>query len=792
MRTTALVNYGVYTAFVAIFLPSCKPVSIERHRLSGESTPDTIVETGVDDDPSSGGGSSVVTIDPITAFTLGQTSPVAADHYESYSLDRPQSVYSDGTRLFVADSGRNRILVYNAIPSSNFYGPPDFVLGQPDHLTFTVNSGGLSASSLNNPSFVYGDGTRLYVADTGNNRVLIWNSVPTTSYAPADVVVGQSDFFSDASATTQTGLYSPSGLHTDGTRLFVSDSGNHRVLIFESIPTANGAGASKVLGQANFTSNTAYIGSQVARNTMYNPQQICSSGSRLYVNQGEGRTLIFNDTTAIDDFADADLVLGQTLFTSATANSGGRDMTSLGRPTGIYCDASRLIITEGVTTYNQAQNRRVLIWNSPPTQNDQGADVLLGQDDPTVNIANNTSLQASGRMYSPMGVFFDGVRVFIADPGNRRIMIYNNLPATNGQPADIIMGTPNENNMLGSYLTDRLIDSPAGGFLYNGRYFLIDGSRILIWHSVDNVDLQPADIVLGQPDFYSRFANAGSNVGNGIVGGNTLKTPSDIHFDGTKLYVADGGNNRILIWNSFPNSNFQAADVVLGQADFVSSAVNRGGAVSGDTLYSPSSVFVMAGRLYVADRLNYRVLVWNSIPTSNGAPADFAIGQGDLNSNNSAPTSGAPPEFIMPMSIAGDGNKLLVADSLVQRILIWNTAPVNSVLAATADVVIGQSDFNSMDYLTVSATSVTSALLSVFNGKLFVADINSRVLVFNEIPTSNLAAADYVFGQLDFTSNDPGRSATEIAYPRKVAVDASRVFIPDYGNRRVLVVPNNY
>ena len=39
--------------------------------------------------------------------------------------------------------------------------------------------------------------------------------------------------------------------------------------------------------------------------------------------------------------------------------------------------------------------------------------------------------------------------------------------------------------------------------------------------------------------------------------------------------------------------------------DFVSYGVNRGGAVSDDTLYSPSSDYVMAGRLYVADRLRY-------------------------------------------------------------------------------------------------------------------------------------------------------------------------------------------
>jgi len=49
-------------------------------------------------------------------------------------------------------------------------------------------------SFLNHPMGVATDGVRLFVADTCNNRVLIWNSIPTTNYAPADVVVGQPDF----------------------------------------------------------------------------------------------------------------------------------------------------------------------------------------------------------------------------------------------------------------------------------------------------------------------------------------------------------------------------------------------------------------------------------------------------------------------------------------------------------------------------------------------------------------------------------------------------------------------
>ena len=42
-----------------------------------------------------------------------------------------------------------------------------------------------------------GDGTRLFIADGGNDRVLVYNSIPTQNAAKADVVLGEPDEFSD-------------------------------------------------------------------------------------------------------------------------------------------------------------------------------------------------------------------------------------------------------------------------------------------------------------------------------------------------------------------------------------------------------------------------------------------------------------------------------------------------------------------------------------------------------------------------------------------------------------------
>ncbi len=62
--------------------------------------------------------------------------------------------------------------------------------------------GGTPAAALNVPRFAYiansGDNTvsvySINLADSDNNRVLVWNSMPTVSFTPADRVLGQSDF----------------------------------------------------------------------------------------------------------------------------------------------------------------------------------------------------------------------------------------------------------------------------------------------------------------------------------------------------------------------------------------------------------------------------------------------------------------------------------------------------------------------------------------------------------------------------------------------------------------------
>ena len=101
---------------------------------------------------------------------------------------------------------------------------------------------------------MWSDGKKLVVGESTNDRVLIWNTIPTTNGAAADVVVGAANMTTQGSDTpSATSIGDPHAVTSDGTSLFVSDAQFHRVLIYRPFPTANGAAASQVLGQSNFT-----------------------------------------------------------------------------------------------------------------------------------------------------------------------------------------------------------------------------------------------------------------------------------------------------------------------------------------------------------------------------------------------------------------------------------------------------------------------------------------------------------------------------------------------------------
>jgi hypothetical protein len=133
-----------------------------------------------------------------------------------------------------------------------------------------------------------------------NCRVLIYNNIPTGNHASADVVVGQPDFTSNTANNGGLGantLTDITGLTTAHGSLFVSDCSNHRVLIFNSIPVSNYASADAVLGQPNLTSGISNNGGVSAASLNF-PLGIRASGNKLWVaDYSNTRVLQYDDST---------------------------------------------------------------------------------------------------------------------------------------------------------------------------------------------------------------------------------------------------------------------------------------------------------------------------------------------------------------------------------------------------------------------------------------------------------------------------------------------------------------
>jgi hypothetical protein len=305
----------------------------------------------------------------------------------SSSMRAPVGVATDGTILVVADTDFNRVLIWNSIPISN-NTPADLVLGQSDFSKVAPNEGQQNTPTqraFRGPQGVWLQNGRLFVADTGNNRILIWNTVPRSNFAPADIVIGQPDFttFVQPDLTKaildarRDNLLAPVAVTSDGIRMIVTDLGNNRVLVWDRIPLTNNEPADLVIGQPNFIE-------AVSNNT----KSLCPSGET----DADGAEVILPRCEATLEFPRFALSNGRYLFIA----DGGND--------------------------------RVLVFNEFPRRNGAKADAVLGQISERVNLisdgADPRGISSSGAVRTPHSLAFDGQNLYVTDPYNRRVMVF--------------------------------------------------------------------------------------------------------------------------------------------------------------------------------------------------------------------------------------------------------------------------------------------------------------------------------------------------------------------------------
>ena len=141
--------------------------------------------------------------------------------------------------MFIADTNNNRILMYKAPIAASPAANLVFGQGNNFSSTQCNGGfGPPSNATLCGPKGVALDSTGgMWLADTANNRGLKY-SAPLTGSSLASVVFGQPDFTHNSANTVDgSALNAPNGVAIDRSvipnRLYVVDTGNNRVLGYE-------------------------------------------------------------------------------------------------------------------------------------------------------------------------------------------------------------------------------------------------------------------------------------------------------------------------------------------------------------------------------------------------------------------------------------------------------------------------------------------------------------------------------------------------------------------------------
>jgi hypothetical protein len=337
---------------------------------------------------------------------------------------------------------------------------------------------------------------------------------------------------------------------------------------------------------------------------------------------------------------------------------------------------------------------------------------------------------------------------------------------------------------------------PRGACLASerGPLFVCDTGhhRLMIWQRPLSGDQAAADLVVGQPDFSREGRNS-----KGAVGATTLNMPTGVAACDGVLAIADAWNHRILIWHGYPETPNRPADIVIGQADFSGGVANRGAdAPRADTLNWCYGVAIADRKLIVCDTGNRRVLVWERLPTENGAPADLVLGQRDfVTRDDNAGQAGGARGMRWPHGIAVAGGMLFVSDAGNNRVMGWRTFPRS--VGQPCDFLLGQTDCMGLDHNRASYYPTSSALsmpygLTVKSGLLIVTDTaNSRLLGFELDGLAMDSPAIALAGQPTFSDKGDNRwrcaTRDSLCWPYSASACGDLLVIADAGNNRVLL-----
>ena len=366
------------------------------------------------------------------------------------------------------------------------------------------------------------------------------------------------------------------------------------------------------------------------------------------------------------------------------ADSPGGLLLPPAMPTAAHMYAPRAVWTDGeVVIAADTGNHRVLIWHGVPDTDGAAAAVVLGQLDEHSEGPAAGGVGPSNGMHLPTGVLVHEGRLVVADAWHHRLLVWDVVPTVTGTAPDHVIGQPDDLTVTpnsGGEPTDTTFYWPFGIAVVDGRFYVADtgNRRVLVWRDGIPDSGQPADVVLGQPDAFSREENRGAS-----VDADSFRWPHAFAATGTGgVVIADAGNHRMLRWDLHPEAD-RPADGVLGQPDFTSGGefpyVSQAG-----RLRFPYGVSSVDGELAIADTANNRVLLYATTDASLNQEPIASLGQPTLaaNGENRWEAVGADtlcwpygvhwhrPSLVEPVETTAR-ELIAIADSGNNRVVLW-------------------------------------------------------------------------------------------------------------------------
>jgi DNA-binding beta-propeller fold protein YncE len=668
---------------------------------------------------------------------------------QGLEMNGPGGIASDfrhgEVHLYISDARNHRVLAWRDARAFQTGDPPALILGQPSPQSSAPR--GIGARGFNTPLGLAVDPANgnLYVVDSIQNRVLRFPSpFDNPSRVEPDKVYGQLNFNNVNAGTSNATLRAPRAVAFDNLRnLWVVDSGNHRLIRFNrDALEALEPEADMVLGQQNFTIGTANRGSGSVSATGFDlPAALTfDGGGNLYVADFNNlRVLRFAAPLGAESAANA--VYGQASLTARELPPQASARTIFG-PTAVGVDGGNVYVAAPA-------DNRILVFAADGSPGSPAREIL-GQPDFTLTRPNPGSFPfASATTFaSPNDIEIDpDGNLVVSDSGNNRVLSF----PRGGKSATRVWGQVDFRANGANRVKPGSINSPYKVVIDYSQspYALyvsdLNNHRVLGWR--DSVRFRtgdPADLVIGQPDFDSAAPNVDSRAMANPTA-TSLFAPRGLALDvDGNLYVADSGNNRVL---RYPRPVTQTGritpDLVLGQTDFTT-AVSAG--VSASSMNAPAGLAVDPnGDLFVADSGNHRVLQFPR-GSVNGAAAIRVIGQPGFITGVS-PSVPSVQTLNAPQGIAVDASStLFVADAGSNRVLVFPNTRDAATAGAAAAVVLGQNGFD-----TASPRGGAGGLRIPFDvaldssGKIYVSDTgNNRVLVYPSLLFLPLTGAEAI------------------------------------------------